>query len=271
MKIRMVYCARSDKGRVRQNNEDNLYCDGVILDDGMKNTPFKTSGKSKLPAVFAIFDGMGGEEYGEEASKIAVKRLSEFSEKIISAKSEKLYVVVQEFVDLLNAEIIEISKQKNCRMGTTMALVVVGNDEIQVFNIGDTRVYVLSENRLIKVSTDHTVVNPKISKGFLTEQEARTTKEWGKLTACIGISDRNGRNFKFSTKTISIKDIKKILICSDGLFDMVFDDRIEQIIRLSKNAKESAKVLMSEALNNGGKDNTSMIVIDIKRALLSFV
>jgi protein phosphatase len=94
----IIYAARSDSGRKRESNEDNLYINGVILTPETRNAPFSLNGAADAPCLFAVCDGMGGEEDGEFASLTAVNTLSEFAERINAAPTEQLDAIVQEYV-----------------------------------------------------------------------------------------------------------------------------------------------------------------------------
>lgn len=264
-KPQIVYAARSDKGRTRRNNEDNLYCCGTILTSDIRDLPFRTDGSFTVPAIFAIFDGIGGEQMGEQASSTAVQTLTEHADKICRAGVDQIDAEVKAFVTDINQKLQYESKSMSTRMGTTMALAVVTQGGVWAYNIGDSRIYALDKDGLHRISIDHTLAMRKVEAGLITETEARQSCDWSKLTACLGIASDNGMSSEIRINpSVPLPGNIRLLLCSDGLTDMVHDDRIEQILRSSRFVDKIVQNLMSEALNNGGKDNTTIIAVEIQ-------
>lgn len=262
--IRIKYAVRSDRGRRRRNNEDNFFCKGAMLDKDSEN-PYKLSGKTHSPNVFAVFDGIGGETNGELASFIAAKVLSERCSVLKKKGFDDYDRFVDEYVQETNRRIKSLSTPSS-RMGTTMAMLIVSDKFLKVYNIGDSRIYFLEDNRLTRVSVDHTLAAEKISSGIATEEQIKATNEWGKLTACMGIECGNGLYSEPSRspeKTIDGRT--RVLLCSDGVTDMLDDSCIETILCKSRDVGEAAALLMSEALNAGGKDNVTVMLLDISK------
>lgn len=260
----IVYAARSDKGRARRNNEDNLYCCGTFLTDDIRNLPFRTEGRAAVPAVFAVFDGIGGEHLGEYASLTAVLTLKEHAANIAGAGPERNDEAVRVFVAETNRRIRDESEKSSVSMGTTMVLAVVDKSGIRAYSIGDSRIYVLDRDGFRQVNTDQTLAMRKVAEGLITEAEARRSRDWSMLTACIGIPADNGAYSEVQIDPpVPLTGKTRLLLCSDGLSDMVPDDRIEQILRSEQSVDKAVKVLMSEALNNGGRDNITIIAADI--------
>lgn len=257
------YAVRTDMGCYRENNEDNFYCGGVILDANCKN-PFKLSGKTSSPSVFAIFDGMGGEADGEIASYIAAKVFSERFNLSSAPNEYSIEQIIDEYVQEANRRILSSQKMPELRMGTTMVMAVVMTKSLRFYNIGDSRAYVFQKNVLKQVSVDHTLAAQKIAAKMVTEEQIKGTSEWGKLTACIGIERSDGTYFKPSKSAeIPLIDKTRFLLCSDGITDMLDDQCMENIFLKTKTAETTASSIMSEALNNGGRDNATVLVVDI--------
>ena len=247
----IVFAARSDKGCARRNNEDNLYCCGTILTSDRQNLPFKTGGVFSAPAVFAVFDGVGGEQLGEQASLTAAQTLAEHADRICSAGTAQIDSAVKVLVDDINRRIREESKTMSVRMGTTMALAVVTQSEIRAYNIGDSRIYMFDERTGLRVvSIDHTLAMRRVKAGLVSETEARRSGDWSKLTACLGIAFENGLiSEPYMSPPVPLSGKVRLLLCSDGLTDMVQDERIEHILGSCKNIEKAVQELMSEALN----------------------
>lgn len=260
------YSARSHIGKVRGNNEDNLYADGVILTPDIRERSFAIDGSTGFPAVFAVCDGMGGEEDGEMASQLAVQTLFSFVEKIKSNVSCRIDEVIQSYVNVVNDSIHLESNRFGSRMGTTLALTVATDKGIFCFNLGDSRIYSLQNKDFKKVTNDHTLAAERIRKGILTANQSVHFQDRNKLTRCIGIGDE-----LMVEGYPPISGKCRILICSDGLTDMVSEYDIENVLRDFERSADAANYLLDRALKNGGKDNVTLIVVNINDSINTVV
>jgi protein phosphatase len=223
---KILYSVRSNVGRKRTNNEDNFFADGIFLTPEIRDKSFSADGIAFAPLKLAVCDGMGGEENGEVASLTAARKLSKYDNNF------------QSCIDDINIEIGKIG-----RAGTTLVLAAIVKNGISCFNIGDSRAYCLSKKGFFKVTNDHIVI---------TDTGKR------KLTRCIGI----GSNQTLESYPV-IKDKCRLLLCSDGLYDMVSDIKIEHILQNSTKTLDAADLLLQTALDNGGNDNITIITADI--------
>jgi len=275
------YSARSHVGWVREKNEDNLYVDGItLLPEDSKRT-FAISGSKLPPAIFAVCDGMGGEEKGEVASLYAVQVLSDMSGQIKStiprfrrpkknkaflAASRRLDETIQSYVQKAIETIRSDYNNTGRRVGTTLAMTIIAENGIYCFNMGDSRIYCLQEPTFWQVTNDHTLISEKIRNGALTpdqikEYQENNDKANNKLTRCMGIGGVfSAEGYK------AIYGNCRILICSDGLTDMVNEAGIENVMNNSNRAADAADALLGMALDNGGEDNVTVIVADVKGA-----
>lgn len=244
---------RSNKGNVRENNEDNFIAGDLTLPPDLNNRDFSVSAVIPATAVLAVCDGIGGEAMGKEASEAAVKRLSDMSDEILGAHAENLASIVKAYV--CSADSIISSFEK--RAGTTLALAVIKNDCIRCFNIGDSRIYCLKRERLVRITNDHTAAASIANRNAIDPAQARMINGGNKLTRCIGIGNNN--NVEEYPK---IRGKCRLLICSDGLTDMLFDDEIEKILAYYKNIEAASDRLMRDALRRGGRDNITFIIAD---------
>jgi protein phosphatase len=249
---------------VRLNNEDNLYCNGAALTPENRDAPFVLSGSAGVPCVFAVCDGMGGEAKGEFASLTAVTALGEHAKEIESAASaDEIRGAVEEFVKMANKRLCDAMRAKLFRMGTTLALIVVANDGIYPYNLGDSRIYALrSTERLSRVSEDHTLAAQKVRMGILTEAEAERDRDRHRLTRHLGIFEDEMILAPAAAKPLLLGEVRRVLLCSDGLTEMVTDARIEEILRGSPTVEDAAECLVKEALENGGRDNVTCIALE---------
>ncbi|MDR1638530.1 MAG: protein phosphatase 2C domain-containing protein [Clostridiales bacterium] len=260
--MKAAYAACSNVGRIRSNNEDNLYCDGSFLEEEHRDAPFEADGESCIPCVFAVCDGIGGSSEGEFASLAAVTKLKEAANYLKEALPENLDNAVHQYVYDANDVICRRIREMRSHLGTTLALAVITKDAARLYNIGDSRIYALIEGKLRQVSEDHTVTEQKVKLNILTKEQAKKDRDRHTLTRHLGVFEEDVSIAATSYDPLPRTDKYKILLCSDGLSDMVEDDRIEAILLASASPKEAVDNLINEALKNGGRDNVTCIVIE---------
>ena len=258
----IAFSAFSHPGRVRTNNEDNLYLDGVTLTPRTRTAPFSLTGVVDVPCLFAVCDGMGGEEDGELASLTAVTALDEHAEAMkAAATSGRSDEAVQAFVVDANKRLCGFMRARGIRMGTTLALAVITHKGVMYYTIGDSRIYALRSGALSQISEDHTLAIQKVKMGLLTPEQARKGRERHVLTRCLGVFEDE---MTLTTDVLGPFPLEgRLLLCSDGLTDMVSDGDIEGALRGASDAGAATDALLDEALRNGGKDNVTCIVIDL--------
>jgi protein phosphatase len=238
-------------GKMRTNNEDNFFFYRSILN--MNN-----SGLGKMltleknlckPLYFGVFDGMGGEAFGEEASYLAAKTLLSHVEKFGALTD--LYKVIQE----ANLKICAASRTHSAGiMGSTAVLLKISHDSASVLNLGDSKAFLFRDDCMEQISIDHT------DRAVLEQYGIKKRKP--ALTQHLGIEPSEMMIDPFSV-TIDIQLDDQILICSVGLTDMVSTDRIEEILRNDLQPEKSVHTLINEAIANGGNDNITVIVSKI--------
>lgn len=259
------FSACSDVGLVRTNNEDNLYCNGISSINQTFSHKFHIENTVRMPCIFAICDGMGGEAQGELASLTVVNLLNEYAEKIKSQSSSKhVNEIVQSFISDANNRLCKIMREKSLRMGTTLALVIISEGIVYAYNIGDSRIYKFKHGMLSRISEDHTIATQKIKMGLLDEEQARHDKSRHVLTRCIGIFDDEMILTPYIIPPFSIDKECRLLLCSDGLTDMLPDTKIESIMLKHQETSSTINALVDSALQNGGRDNITCIIIDFK-------
>ncbi len=246
----MEVTTRTDIGKVRPNNEDSLLV-----------CP---------PRLFAIADGMGGYNAGEVASKEALEELKAYQGSFPALRGEALDSRLHEMMRAANRRIYAMSlKEKDYEgMGTTLTGVYLTDPaadaassaigEAHIFNIGDSRLYLLRQGRLEQVTRDHSFVEELVDKGEISREEALTHPRRNMLTRGVGVEKEVAGDV--FTRELEQDDL--LLICSDGLSDMVRDEEMEAIL-LAHPLEEAADRLMEEALERGGKDNITFILVRI--------
>jgi protein phosphatase len=233
----------TDAGRVRAINEDSYLV---------------------APNLFVVADGMGGHAAGEVASAMAV---GEF--RALADRSELRTEEIVEAITRGNGQILQSGRQHDTRkgMGTTLAgLGIVragGAAHWAVFNVGDSRVYHYVHGELHQVSVDHSEVQELISAGYITPEQAKTHPDRNVVTRSLG------------TDPAPVPDIwvfppiagERFLICSDGLPRELDDTEIEKILHREPIAQEAATALVTRAVDAGGHDNITVLVIDFAGSL----
>ena len=187
------FAIRSETGYVRKNNEDNFYCNGVLMRTPEK--PFFITGVAESPCVFAVCDGMGGLDCGELASLTAVETLAEYAPKF----SQDEYQEVNNYVSAVNKRIKQRinDKERGERRdgGTTLALVNIVENAFVTYHLGDTRIYRTQNGKLLRITEDHTLAEYKVRMGIMTPQQAEKSEEWHILTKCLGLVDDDNTIF----------------------------------------------------------------------------
>lgn len=254
--MNMMFSVRSHKGNMRGNNEDNLFAAGITLPPEFCDRPFSIDASVTAPVILAVCDGIGGEELGELASRIAVIKLSELQRTIGYASPKEINGAVQAYIEAANYEI----SSYGVRSGTTIALAAVTEKGVHCFNVGDSRIYCLQSGMFTQVTNDHTQGAEIARSGIISMEQARQSKSGNKLTRCIGF----GNCFNMDSYP-AIKGKCRLLLCSDGLTDMVSDLEIKNILVAAEKPSDAAEQLLELALSHGGKDNVTIITVDIPR------
>jgi len=245
-------------GLVRGNNEDNYFINGRCKSDNSVTAEGFIDNKQRDYYIYAVLDGMGGESSGEIASMIAAKTLTEYV-------STDIRYTVTDYIQRANKYICdEIMRNGGARSGTTLAMLYIRDNKAMAYNIGDSRIYLLRKDDLYLLSEDHTEVQRLIKMGMIDEESAKHHKSRNKLTQHLGIFPNEMIIEPHISKEIKIKKNDMFLICSDGLTDMVNDDDIGDIMsRKDLDTSGVAKELSATAQENGGKDNTTVIVVKV--------
>jgi protein phosphatase len=242
----------TDTGLKRQRNQDHI---GFDQDLGI--------------AVLA--DGMGGHQSGEIASQMAVESVLEKLQSICEPKPTKsktgsqLLDYVSNTISYSNSMIYQAAEtvEEQRGMGTTLVAVMIQDSQIYAGHVGDSRLYLYRADSLRRITKDHSLVQDLIDRGFYTEEEARSANVGHIVTRALGTKAQ----VEVDTLQHDLKASDVFLLCSDGLSDMVAGWQIQEILKeQSSNLEKAAKTLISKANRNGGKDNISVILMQISQA-----
>lgn len=248
----------NNKGLVRRNNEDNFYLNGIYLHRAEReNGAFLTKECQDSVQLYAVCDGMGGTDTGEEASYMAVKELAAWKRWCRwLASPRRLASLLQRISDRIHADAVK----KSQKSGTTIALALIRGERIVMANVGDSRIYRFREGHLEQMSADHSVVQKLVSMGLMSPEAARISPDRHVITQYLGM-DSGSKIFPYISPDTELSKEEMYLLCSDGLTDMVDDHQIEAILREKRDSQEAAKELLAAALRNGGRDNITIILL----------
>ena len=220
----MKTASLSDKGKRRQLNQDVVYSSELPV--------------GNLPNLFMIVDGMGGHKAGDYASRYAVDTICQEAEH----SSEK-------------------SPEKNRDlegMGTTVVVATIYGNCLKVGNVGDSRLYIVNGKSIRQITTDHSLVEEMIRMGGLDRESARTHPNKNIITRAVGVTHAVLADFY----EVQLQEGDMVLLCSDGLSNMLEDEEIRMIVNAQRDIMEKAEALVRVANLNGGRDNISLILIE---------
>ena len=262
--LRVNFAVRSETGYRRTNNEDNFFCNGFYMTSSERDRPFFLAGAAEVPCVFAVFDGMGGHDCGELASLMCAEILSRHYTRITAGSCE----AVDAFVKEAHRELRVLMAERSIITGTTMAMTVFGKNFFTAYNLGDSRIYSVKKGWLTRINDDHTVAEEMIREGRLSPKHAEDSRWSNMLTKFVGMNGDESYSLPDIYGLLDYEDNKRVLLCSDGLNKMLKHREIAAIVRESGSAADAVNNLTEAALNKGGFDNVTCIVIDVESARL---
>ena len=235
--------AITDIGQRRQLNQDFIY---------LSETPI-----GNLPNVFIVADGMGGHNAGDYASRYAVETVVEE----IGTSFEKNPVrIMGRAIDKANAMIRQKAREDIALngMGTTIVIATCMGRYLEVANVGDSRLYVVHQDKIEQITQDHSLVEEMVRMGGIDRASARNHPDKNIITRAIGARDYVEADFF----NLELQTGDMVLLCSDGLTNMIEDEIIYRILTNGESLKDRVEELVETANQNGGKDNISVIVIE---------
>lgn len=233
----------TDIGKKRQLNQDHLYASIEPV--------------GKLPNIFIVADGMGGHRAGDYASSCAVETMLE------SVRKSQL----TEVADILTEAIGEANRviarqaaedeERFAGMGTTVVAASLNGKLLTVANVGDSRLYVAG-NAMEQITEDHSLVQEMVRIGGINKEEARLHPNKNIITRAVGLEE----DLKVDCFVKELEPGNIVLLCSDGLTDMLEDSEIYQILVSDMEVRHKAEVLVTSANDHGGRDNIAVVVVD---------
>ena len=238
-------------GLARNNNEDAIF--------------YTTKPIGPLPNLFIVADGMGGHNAGEVASQKSLEYCYDFIRNApvddCTSPEDALDFLVTATLEA-NKNVFEyaVSDPALRGMGTTFSACVVLGDTLAMAHIGDSRIYTIGTNGITQITIDHTYVEEMVQSGNLTPDQARAHPRRNQITRVLGFEP----DISADGGLFELRDVRSILLCSDGLNNMLTDDTIMRLVNLHAPAEARVQALIDAANSQGGKDNISAIIIDVK-------
>lgn len=296
------YAALTHQGKIRENNEDNFYINDKWkkkTEEAAYAVDGEMTGNRLLSAVF---DGMGGEELGEVASLSATESMHELfgaddileekkpdednssrikrifqkkkkttyepaaDEPVISRHAKSFQLLQTDpmsYVTYANKKICEEIEKRQTSMGTTFTCIEFYDGCATSINIGDSPAYLYRDGSLTQLSVEHSPIGSLIRDGLITREEAKTHPLRNKISQYFGISPDVMELVPAVSDRIPLKIGDQYLICSDGLSNMVSPEEITNILTQAIEVKEKVRLLVQAAIDRGGKDNITVIIVEI--------
>lgn len=250
------------KGCVRGNNEDSFFVNGDYMPLGSMDAgaAFVNSFKDHFQ-LYGIMDGMGGGNYGERASALAARMLlSVYMQKGKGDVPKQLDTYAKEASEAIYKDGVAHHSEIQ---GSTMAVVAVRGKTAYVANVGDSRVYLLRDGKLEQLSMDQSVVGEMVRDGRMTSEQARKSPLNNQITNYLGMEAESMPKRFVYQRTVELQAGDRLMLCSDGVSDLISDAGIEALLSQAEDTMTSCKSLVMQALEMSGKDNTTCMVLDV--------
>lgn len=258
---KIVGCVYSDVGLIRKNNEDNFLLGHCLNEYSSSKSEAFLQHQSDEWVCAAVFDGMGGAEGGEVASHVAANTFQERTWNMEQLSDNQMIAAMEKTYKIANDAIVR-EREKHSACGTTGTAIVANKSKFRVFHKGDSRAYFMHQNSLYLLSVDQTLAELKLQLGIYHSRQEVPEKEYHQLTEFIGMDDIDKESIPFQTDWIEWQKGDRILLCSDGLYDMCGEECILKVLSEQDETK-AGKLLMEEALMNGGRDNVTVLILTL--------
>ncbi len=249
--MHLAVSARTDTGRLRKGNEDNLYADA-----------------NEYRGLFIVADGMGGHAAGEVASQMAVdlisSELADLNDLVAPDSGER----VSDTLRLANRQVFQRTMREieKTGMGSTASALLLSDTRYLIGHVGDSRIYLVREGELKQLTRDHSLVQEQVDAGIITAEQARHHPQSNVITCCIGMSSEIEPDILAGETRVG--DV--FLLASDGLTGMVEDKRLHQLLNSRATPERIVNAMIADANNNGGIDNITAIVVKVITADTQF-
>jgi PPM family protein phosphatase len=245
-------------GVQRQLNEDSIFVLECMTMEAAGYMP---------TAVYVVADGMGGHDSGEVASSIAIRTIGGLVTGLFEARisgdgaendREGAAALVRQAILEANRRITGLSRERHSDMGTTVTMALALGNQVTVANVGDSRTYLWRDAKLQQISQDHSLVARLVAAGQLSPDDVRTFERRNEIYRALG--DPHLVADEIDIFNVTLRPLDALLLCSDGLWEMVRDEQITKILLEAPDPPAAAQALVDAANANGGEDNISVII-----------
>ncbi|MGN0142372.1 MAG: Stp1/IreP family PP2C-type Ser/Thr phosphatase [Roseburia sp.] len=233
----------TDVGRRRDANQDYMYTSETAV--------------GNLPNLFLVADGMGGHAAGDYASRFTVEKITE---SVGRSELTEPVAVMKQAIAYANGLLLEEARAdvEKQGMGTTLVAATVVDGRLYASNVGDSRLYVVNQEKITQITRDHSLVEEMVRLGEMDKEDAKDHPDKNIITRAVGVLPEVSADFF----ELELEPGDMILMCSDGLTNMVRDEEIRQIILGQRDIVEKAEKLVETANRNGGRDNITVVLIE---------
>jgi serine/threonine protein phosphatase PrpC len=241
-------------GQVRPNNEDSL---------AVVNVDQASAGDAQSIGIYAVADGVGGSQRGEEASKLAVRTavrqlmsgLTEMSDD--ETMPEHYHAWLHSAAQVANQVVYRKNTDEQAHMATTLVMAVVVGDKALIANVGDSRAYFISKDSIHQITEDHTLVKQLVDKGVITAEQAERHPWRNHLSKAVGL-EKKVEDDHFE---VALREGDSLLLCTDGLTGELSDADIQRIVCEAESPQAACEALVNASNRAGGRDNIAVVVV----------
>lgn len=238
--------------------QDNVYCQTLSESD-------QTAG------LYIVADGMGGHSDGDLASQmtidLVVAEIRQHFAQQLSSKTEALAAALRRAIKRANQAVFEKAQAKENGMGSTITAVLIYGNQAIVANVGDSRTYLFRQGQLQQITEDHSVVEELIKRGIMPEEERLGSHYINVVTRAIGSIE----DITVDVFPLALLPGDRLLLCSDGLWEMVQDEQIAYILQNQENLDQICETLITAANTAGGKDHISVVLVELESVTEDFM
>jgi serine/threonine protein phosphatase PrpC len=252
----------SDVGLKRELDEDSLLTTEI--------TQYSQAG-SQVIGLYAVADGMGGASAGEVASKIVTETLArEVAQKVFAprfttpAMALDYAEILKAAIEQANAEVLAARTQAHTDMGSTVVAALLVGSQAHIANVGDSRAYLITRDKIAKLTKDHSLVQALVDRGTITEAEIRTHPQRNYILRNVGDKPQ----LQVDLYQTTLEPGQSLLLCCDGLWEMMLDEQIRNIVNRHANPQDACRELIRVANENGGDDNITCVIVRLENAAL---
>lgn len=254
------------KGNIRKQNDDNYYLFQKTNSLDKEQQSYFAMGTCEEEALCAVFDGMGGTAYGNEASAYAAKLLCEKEVELFQASVSEKEDVLRNIILDINRKIFRYSIEKG-DMGTTIALLYMTASKVYVLNVGDSPIYHVSGNKIEQVSKNHNLAQFLLDSNIISQDEYKLHQGKHRLLQYLGINEEEMiiEPYLCSFLKEDFEAEEKFILCSDGLSEGMDKEKLQELLQSEESLEQVTKKMVLGAMKNGSRDNVTAMVLNIKK------